>query len=150
DLLRVPETATTGVAKHGIILVVCPCLSVVDTVVDALVLVTSGLFVFYFMVMVGEYGYQRIAAEPGRIVLIDHGTPREDGTQAIGKEADGLFFPMHKVGACGMRPVHWPPNGTIGIMLKKQVVRAVMVHHPVRVVHPVCLWREMEVRAMFF
>src|SRR5690606_22146074 len=66
--LGVPEIANTGVGQHGVTLVFCPCLSVVGTVGDALVLVTSGFFAFYFMVMVGEYGYQRIAAEPGRIV----------------------------------------------------------------------------------
>jgi hypothetical protein len=49
-----------------------------------------------------------------------------------------------------MTPMHWSPNCAARIILVKQMVFIVEIHHTVRIVHPFFLWRKMNQRSMRF
>ena len=51
---------------------------------------------------------------------------------------------MNQVSTDSMAPTHMAPFVTKWIVLVEQVIFSVMVDHPVRIVHPVSLWREMK------
>ena len=53
---------------------------------------------------------------------------------------------MNQVTADRMAPTHMAPFVAKGIVLMEQMVFSLMVDHPVRIVHPVSLWREMKLR----
>jgi hypothetical protein len=53
---------------------------------------------------------------------------------------------MNQVPADSMSPTHMAPFVAKGIVLIEQVVFSLMIDHPVRIVHPVSLWREMKLR----
>ena len=49
-----------------------------------------------------------------------------------------------------MSPVHGTPNGTIGVILVKEMVFAIKIDHPIGIVHPFRRWREMDLRTVQF
>ncbi|MNL87938.1 hypothetical protein D3C87_2173720 [compost metagenome] len=57
---------------------------------------------------------------------------------------------MHHIFARGVAPVHRAPYFRPGVILVEQMVGAIVKHHPVRIVHPVRLWREMELGTVLF
>ncbi len=53
------------------------------------------------------------------------------------EQSDIQMFPVHKVFADRVSPVHRPPYWRIGEMLIKKMISALIVYKSVRVVHPV-------------
>ncbi len=51
---------------------------------------------------------------------------------------------MNEVSADRMAPTHMAPFVAKGIVLVEEMVFSVIVDHPVRIIHPISLWREME------
>ena len=58
------------------------------------------------------------------------------------------LLPVNQVRAHGVPPRHIVPNHALWIMLKKEVVLALVVNQPIRIVNPVLLCREMELWTM--
>ena len=44
--------------------------------------------------------------------------------------------------------MHGPPYGAVGIILKEQMINAVIIYHSVRIIHPIFGWSEMDLRAI--
>ena len=51
---------------------------------------------------------------------------------------------MNEVSADSMAPTHMTPFVAKGIVLVEQMVFTILIDHPVWIVHPVPLWREMK------
>ena len=74
-------------------------------------------------------------------------TPGRVGVGVRGQGA-GQVSPVQQVGAGRVAPVHRPPDRVVGIVLKKQVVGAVIEAEPVGVVHPAHGGRQVKARAV--
>jgi hypothetical protein len=53
---------------------------------------------------------------------------------------------MDEVLAGSMSPMHGPPDDVSRVMLKEKMIHAIVIDEAVRVVGPLFLWREMQLR----
>ena len=88
-----------------------------------------------------------IGAEAARVVLIHNGRAGEDHDSVFLRKGDGEFLPVEQIGADGVAPAHVAPGVALGIVLVKEVVLAVEPDEAVRVIGPVGLRGEVELRA---
>src|SRR5262245_35771207 len=58
------------------------------------------------------------------------------------------MLPMYQVRTGSVTPMHVPPDGCIRVALVKQVIGALPLDQPIRVVHPVGWGKEMVLGAM--
>ena len=70
------------------------------------------------------------------IAHIGDSAAREDHLVGGGGDGDGLLDPGHQVGGGGVPPGDVPPGGAERIVLKEEVIDAVVVQQPVGVVQP--------------
>ena len=61
-----------------------------------------------------------------------------------------MLFPVHKVIADSMPPVHIAPLHAERIVLVEQMIPALIVYQPVLIVYPAAARREMKLRPVFF
>ena len=76
-------------------------------------------------------------AEPGLFVVSTTTEPEKTPSLASKGMATGCCVPVHEVLARGMAPGHVAPDVPERVVLEEQVVDALVVDEPVRVVHPV-------------
>ena len=88
----------------------------------------------------------RLAKTAG-VIPVHHSTSTEHWPHFVGHELIPKLVPMHHIAAHSMSPVHVAPAPSIRIMLKKQVIFAVEINHPVRVVIPATFGREVKLAA---
>ena len=81
-------------------------------------------------------GNYRAAAETGGVVLVDHGRTAEHRAPCVGRNGIAFIRPVYKICRSRVSPVHVAPRRAVGVVLEIQVPHAVLVEHPVRVVHP--------------
>ena len=80
------------------------------------------------------------------VALVDDGAAGEDHDAVVLGERHGQFLPMHEIAADRMAPTHVSPRIAERIVLKKEVVFAVEVTKPIRVICPVLARRKMVLR----
>jgi hypothetical protein len=64
-----------------------------------------------------------------------------------GSESDGQMAPMNHVVTDGVIPMHVAPDGGVGIVLEKHVIKAVPENRAVGIVHPVFCGKQVKRRA---
>ena len=88
----------------------------------------------------------RCRAKPARVVPVDDDAAREDHHPVGFVQGDRQVLPVQQVGADGVAPAHMAPLLAQRVVLVEQVVLALVEDEPVRVVHEVARWREVELR----
>src|SRR5688572_13392724 len=103
--------------------------------------------------MMCKDGYQwcfSVLAKTGSIVFIHDSAAGKNIAQAIRIKSNWMMFPMDKVCACCMSPMHRTPDCAVRIVLIKQMISVVMKNQSIRIIHPFFFWREMYLWAVRF
>src|SRR5688500_2847428 len=69
-------------------------------------------------------------------MLIVYRTARENVAEAIRIQRNRQVFPIEKIFADSVTPMHRPPHSAVGIVLIEQMILSVEENHAVRIVHP--------------
>ena len=115
--------------KDGILLVFSKCPSVIfakSKTLDLPVFVTSRS-------IKSQNSPRSIASH---ILLINNRTAGKDMSQCITGNSRRQVFPMHKISADGMSPMHISPFGTVRVVLKVQMIFSIFIDQPVGIIHP--------------
>ena len=103
---------------------------------------------------VGQDGHDGLVIarlKPGRILPIDDGRARPAAApDLVRRQRAGELLPVHQIGADRMAPVLVGPRPPRRLMLKAQVIDALVVEQSVGIVDPVLLRREVELGAIVF
>src|SRR5262249_486249 len=92
-----------------------------------------------------DQGRPACHAKARRVLAVDDRAAGECPV-SIGARTDRLadLFPMHQVAAHRVAPVHVSPIPTTGIVLKEEMIFAILVYQPVGVVQPPASGGKME------
>ena len=77
-----------------------------------------------------------VLAKAAGVLPIDDGAAAEHRAHVVRREFVTELLPVNHVAADGVAPVHVAPTPAVGIVLEEQVILAVEVNHPVRVIVP--------------
>jgi hypothetical protein len=88
----------------------------------------------------------RSSVNANQLAILYHCRARPDIAQLIRRDGDFKLLPMHEVFAYCMSPMLVPILGARGIVLKEEVVLALEVTQPVRIVQPPGPGGEVELR----
>src|SRR5690554_1322000 len=86
----------------------------------------------------------------GCVVIIHYRRTGKHSSQMIRIQGAGQFFPMYKVFADSMSPVHIFPLALVRIVLIKQMIFSVIVYKTIRIIDPPAASCEMELRTILF
>ena len=89
-----------------------------------------------------------LGAETAGVAVVHHRAAREGHLVAELGDRQRQLLPVHEVLADRVAPGHVAPRVPERVVLVEEVVLALVVDHPVRVVHPVLRRREMKLRAI--
>src|SRR5687767_2642709 len=92
----------------------------------------------------GDHRRLPIFSEAARVLPIDHRAARDNLHAFLFLQGDRQILPTDEILAHRMAPAHVAPFIAERIVLVKEVVLPFVIHHPIRVVHPVALRREMK------
>ena len=90
------------------------------------------------------------AAEARSVFVVDHGRTGECRSVMVGIKGLIQFFPVDKVSAHRVPPVHVLPFPLVWIMLIEQMILSVIPYHPVGVIVPSPPLRIVQLRTALF
>jgi len=89
-------------------------------------------------------------AEAAGVLLVDYSAAGEDHLVVRFGNRKRKLTPVQEVTAYSVPPTHVPPLIAEGVVLKEEVVLTVKVDEAIRIVRPMCSWREMDLGTITF
>src|SRR5690606_5075957 len=146
----VSKICYSRIGQNRISFIFGPAATFVIAIGKTLVLMLSTFFLLQYLIVMGKYSNKGILSKSCRIFMVHYRTSGKNCSQGVWKERYLLFLPIYKILTDSMSPMHWAPNRTVRIVLVKQMVFAVQINHPIRIIHPTFCRRKVIERAMFF
>src|SRR5512133_375283 len=98
----------------------------------------------------GNYRGFSLRSETGGVCSINYCATRKDVPKGIRIKGNRKMFPVQKIRADCMTPMHRTPNSAVGIVLIKEMILTVEIHKSIGIIHPVCLGGKMILGTVFF
>src|SRR5450432_324413 len=123
--------------------------TIIQAISDTLILKKIGAGFFSHRIMLCVDSNQRnfiVRGESAGIVDIHNSTSRKNISETIRKQSYSHLFPVQQVPADCVSPMHGTPNSAVRKILKEQMIYSMIIYKAVRIIHPACFWREMNLR----
>jgi hypothetical protein len=82
--------------------------------------------------------------------MVDYSASGPDIAAVIRLDGVRQLFPVHQIGTDRVTPCYVTPFDAPGVMLKEEMILALVVNQPVWIIHPVFFRRKMKLRPILF